>query len=165
MGNGIVTRDLTRGDIPFLRTLLEHTEAFHTMEVDVAVELMEEYLDEGLKSGYRFLVAEDGAARAGYACYGPTPMTQGTWDIYWIAVEPTVQRRGVGQALMDGCEGHIRREGGRLIVLETSSRPPYEQARNFYAKNKYALLVTVRDFYAPGDHKLEYAKYLNPEVS
>jgi len=165
MGDAIVTRDLVRGDIPALRGLLERTDAFHNVEVDVAVELMEEYLDEGLKSGYRFLVADDGTAAAGYACYGPTPMTHGTWDLYWIAVEPSFQRRGVGQILLDACEAHVRGEGGRLIVLETSSRPPYEQARNFYAKNHYALLVTVRDFYAPGDHKLMFAKYLNPEVS
>ena len=92
-------------------------------------------------------------------------MTQGTFDLYWIAVDPSFQRRGVGQILLNACEDAVRREGGRLIVLETSSRPPYEQARNFYAKNAYDLVVTVRDFYASGDHRLMYAKYLKTEVS
>lgn len=160
-----MTRDLLRSDVPALRRLLEQTDAFYRMEVDVAVELMEEYLKKGRESGYRFLVAAGGGSPTGYACFGPTPMTQGTFDLYWIAVDPGVQRRGVGQVLLDACEDAVRREGGRLIMLETSSRRPYEQARNFYAKHAYDLVVTVRDFYAPGDHKLMYAKYLNTEVS
>lgn len=160
-----MTRDLLRSDVPVLRRLLEQTEAFYRMEVDVALELMEEYLMKGRDSGYRFLVAADGGSPAGYACYGPTPMTQGTFDLYWIAVDPAVQRRGVGRILLDACEATIRHEGGRLIVLETSSRAPYTQARNFYAKHAYALAGTVRDFYAPGDHKLMYVKYLKTEVS
>jgi ribosomal protein S18 acetylase RimI-like enzyme len=85
-------------------------------------------------------------------------LTQGTYDLYWIAVDPAVQGRGVGQALLSGAEAEVRARGGRLMLIETSATADYAAARRLYATCDFRLEATVHDFYAPGDHLLIFAK-------
>ncbi len=96
----------------------------------------------------------------GYICWGPTPLTEGTWDIYWIAVAADKQREGIGTALLKSAEDRIKQNNGRLIFIETSSKPEYEEARRFYVSNSYKLICQIADFYAPGDDKLIFRKKL-----
>lgn len=108
--------------------------------------------------GYRFVVAEIDGAVAGYACYGPTSMTIGTWDLYWIAVDPTLHGRGVGTLLMRAVEDAIRAAGGRLVMIETASKASYDATRRFYARHAGCREVArVPNFYAIGDDKVMYA--------
>ena len=60
----------------------------------------------------------------GYCVFGPTPCTLGTFDLYWIAVDPGVQSRGVGTVLLKEVEGRLTRSNARQVIIETSSRPP-----------------------------------------
>jgi ribosomal protein S18 acetylase RimI-like enzyme len=101
----------------------------------------------------------------GFACYGPTPCTLGTWDLYWIAVDPGRQRHGTGRTIMDACERDMAARGGRLVVVETSSRPDYEPTRRFYQALGYQQAACVRQFYAPGDDLIIYTKPLTPSRS
>jgi ribosomal protein S18 acetylase RimI-like enzyme len=99
-----------------------------------------------------------------YACFGMIPLTRGAYDLYWIAVHPDHQARGVGRALLRHCEQVIAAQGGRLIVVETSGRPDYEPTRRFYEKTMaYAAAARIRDFYQPGDDKIVYVKYLGEQ--
>ena len=68
--------------------ILLTTPEFTISEVEVAEELIDSYLEYGTSSGYHILVAEVALKPAGYICYGPTPLTDGTWDIHWLAVAP-----------------------------------------------------------------------------
>lgn len=111
---------------------------------------------------YFALGAFDADRLVGFACYGPTPCTVGTWDLYWIAVDPAFQRQGTGRALMEACEQSIASQGGRLVVVETSSRPDYGPTRAFYRKLGYREAARIPDFYLPGDDLLVYVKRLNP---
>src|SRR5574340_1804830 len=64
---------------------------FNDVEVATALELVDEALRKGEESGYIFAVLETGNEKTrvrGYACYGPVPLTQGAYDLYWIVVEP-----------------------------------------------------------------------------
>jgi GNAT superfamily N-acetyltransferase len=90
----------------------------------------------------------------GYACFGPTPATEGTYDLYWLAVDPAAQGRGAGRALVQWVERELAGRGARLLVVETSSRPDYEHTRKFYARGGYAEAARVRDFYAPADDRI-----------
>ena len=106
---------------------------FTTQDVACVDELLQVYLYQPQKHDYTFVTACDAADRVvGYICYGPTPLTIGTWDIYWIAVGKAERGRGVGQALMQHAEQEIAAQGGRLVVLETSGTPEYSPARKFY---------------------------------
>jgi ribosomal protein S18 acetylase RimI-like enzyme len=136
---------------------------FSGEEIAVAMELVDEALQTGEESGYIIVVAEAPgvtAAVMGYACYGPTPLTEGTYDLYWIAVHPEAQGRGAGQALIKYAEEDIRRRGGRLLLIETSSREDYNATTGFYKRTNYELAARIRNFYHVGDDKLIFSKEL-----
>ena len=148
-------RELRTTDRPALEALIRGTDAFTADEVDVALEL----IDAGAShaSGYRFIVAADEQDRAqGYACFGLTPLTDGTYDLYWIVVDAKLQRSGVGRALLDATRGAVRAANGRTIVIETSGKPSYASQRYFYERCGCTLLVRYPDFYRVGDDKLVY---------
>jgi len=128
--------------------------------VAVAKEVIDSYLKDSLRSGYHILVAEVNSTITGYICYGPTPLTEGTWDIYWEAVARERQDRGIGSALMESAEKEIVRAKGRLAIIETSSTPAYKKTRHFYLSHGYEVICRIPDFYAPGDDKLILQKRL-----
>lgn len=126
----------------------------------VAEEVIDSYLHDPRGSGYHTLVAESDSTIAGYICYGPTPLTEGTWDIYWMAVVPEKQGQGIGSALMTFAEDQIKKARGRLAIIETSSKPEYEKTRRFHLSHGYEVVCRIPDFYAPGDDKLILQKRL-----
>lgn len=126
----------------------------------MAEELIDSYLESPSDSGYYILVADVNSTVAGYICYGPTPLTEGTWDIYWVAVAPENQERGIGTALIESAEKEIRKANGRLVIIETSSIPAYEKTRRFHVGRGYQIVARIPDFYAPGDDKLILQKRL-----
>ncbi len=126
----------------------------------VAEELIDSYLDDPSGSGYHILVAEADSTVEGYICYGPTPLTEATWDIYWMAVAREKQNQGIGSALLKSAEEEILKGRGKLSIIETSSTPAYEKTRNFHLSQRYEIVARIPDFYAPGDDKLIMQKRL-----
>ncbi len=141
-----------------IRGLLKATRFFRADEIDVAVELVETRLGQGESSGYDFLIAEREGTIVGYACYGPIACTIGSFDVYWIAVDPTWQGQGVGGWLLAEVERRIGALGGRLIYIETSGRPQYAPTRSFYQRCGYDIAATLKDFYDRGDDKVIWSK-------
>jgi ribosomal protein S18 acetylase RimI-like enzyme len=141
-----------------LETLVQGTGLFREAEVRTAVELLDEALDGD--DDYRFLGAFDGDELVGYACYGPTPDTLGTFDLYWIAVDKRRQGSGIGTQLVTAVEQTLSAAGGRLIVVETSSRPDYDATRAFYEVKGYTRAATIPGYYAAGDDLVIYIKDL-----
>ena len=138
--------------------LTRETGLFRETEVDTAVELLDEHLagdDE-----YRFVGAFDADALSGFACWGPTPGTDGTWDLYWIVVDRASQGRGLGSQLLAHVERTMQADGGRLIVVETSSREDYAPTRGFYEARGYTRAAVLPGYYAPGDDLVIYLKDL-----
>ena len=109
---------------------------------------------------YRFLGAYAGDELLGYACWGPTPGTEGTYDLYWIVVDPAWQGKGVGTLLLRAVEAKLVAEDCRLIVVETSSRAGYAPTRGFYERRGYAPAARVPGYYAPDDDLIVYLKDL-----
>ena len=141
-----------------LEALVRDTGQFREAEVRTAVELLDEALDGD--DDYRFLGAFDGDALVGYACYGPTPDTVGTFDLYWIAVDRKRQGSGIGTQLVTSVEKALAAAGGRLVVVETSSREEYHPTRKFYEARGYNKTATIPGYYAPGDDLVIYVKEL-----
>ena len=122
-----------------------------------------ELIDLALKPGnpdYQVLVAARDGRAVGYVCYGPTPMTDGTFDLYWIASSPEVRGQGVGAALVSAMEGELRRRKGRVIRVETSAMEAYGPTRGFYAAMQYREEARFRDFYRTGEDLIILAKRL-----
>lgn len=162
-------RDVLRTeDRPAVARLLDNAGVFRPEEVAVGLELVEETLREGEVSTYRWLLAESGDSSqgdapslVGFACFGAVPLTEGTFDLYWIAVDPKARGRGLADALDEAVCAAARAEGGRWLLAETSSTPPYEPARRFYLRRGYALLERIPDFYRSGDDRLTFGKRLD----
>jgi len=151
---------MTRRDKSAIMRILRATPEFKPAEVAVAEEVLDSYLVDPIGSGYYVLVAEVDSSVVGYICYGPTPMTERTWDIYWLAVAPEEQGRGIGRTLLTFAEDRIKEANGRLALIETSSKPDYERTRRFHHLQGYELVCRIPDFYSPGDDKLVFLKRL-----
>jgi len=152
-------RDLERKDVEPLQRILKATNVFREEEIEVAVELMEATL--GKTEDYvQKAIVDDSNTVQGYYCVGPTPMTQSTFDLYWIAVNPEFHGKGIGYQLLGDCERTVCSMNGRLIVVETSSLPKYDGTRKFYLRNNYVETARIRAYYGPGDDLMIYTKHL-----
>ncbi len=133
---------------------------FNEEEIATVEELVGDYVAKGDASYYRFLSCRQNGRVLGFTCYSPRWLTQGTFDLCWICSAPDEQRQGVGGALVRQTEQAIRARGGRLVLVETSSRPEYEPARRFYESHGYRREAVITDFYAEGDSLVLYSKRL-----
>lgn len=154
-------RPLRPSDRAPLRSLLDATGVFSGEEVNIALELIDTVLQVPGQKDYIINVCERDGAVLGYYCVGPTPATDGTFDMYWIAVDPAVHGHGVGTVLNTHAERLIAEKGGRLIVVETSSRAAYESTRAFYRRREYVELARIKGYYRPDDDLVVYGKYLS----
>ena len=155
------SRPLEPRDRQAVARILDNVGNFSAAEQTVALELIDAWLAGGEASDYMCWVLEDAAAVQGYVCIGPTPLTDGTFDLYWIAVDPAAQGRGYGQALTRLAEDEARARGGRLLIIETASQDTYAPTVRFYERAGYELVSTIPDFYKAGDDKLTFAKRLD----
>ncbi|MEJ5166969.1 MAG: GNAT family N-acetyltransferase [Thermoanaerobaculia bacterium] len=152
--------NLKKEDLRNLKILLKNLNTFSQEEVKVAMEMAEEFLEKGKKSDYNFFVARNDEKLLGFVCFGPTPLTKHTYDLYWIAVSKEYQRKNLGKLLLEFSEGKIKKEGGKLIIIETSSTSKYAKARKFYKKYGFKKITEIKNFYKNKDNKIVYVKYL-----
>lgn len=151
-------KEINGSDIKNICQIIQSTQLFSPDEIQIAIELAEDRLLKGEKSWYDFLFAEINGAVIGYCCYGAISGTQGSFDLYWIAIHNDYQGLGLGKRLLYKTEYIIKNQGGRHIYIETSSRESYKRTRTFYRNCGYEREAILRDFYAPGDSKEIYVK-------
>ena len=156
----ISIRHMRSEDKPHIMEALKESGMFTDAEHDVALELIDVYLSKKDQKDYIVHVAELEGRAVGYVCFGPTPATEGTYDLYWIAVSPKLHNKGIGRQLLHFTEKEVVRMGGGLLIIETSSQEKYASTQAFYLKNGYEIEARIRDFYKPGDDRLIYTKRL-----
>ncbi|MBI4620311.1 MAG: GNAT family N-acetyltransferase [Desulfobacterales bacterium] len=157
----MVIRPLVYQDRSEILRLIEGTGTFNEMEIQVAAEVIDDALRHPEKSDYNIFSAVDASdSPNGYICFGPIPMTQDRYDLYWIAVDKTASRQGVGGKLLKFMEANLLKKGAGRVYVDTSSTPPYKAARAFYGKHGYRLVCVLDDFYRKGDHKMIFMKEL-----
>ena len=143
--------------------ILTSTARFTSQEIGWAMELVDLALDG--RKDYDIQVLEhpdSGPSRAlqGYVCFGPTPKSDGVFDLYWIAVDPREQGQGYGQLLLRFVENEVRRQNGRMLLIETSSKQSYEPTVRFYQRAGYEEISRIKDFYRIEDDKVVFCKHL-----
>ena len=153
--------EVTENDRAAVRRLVAATGFFNAAEEDIAAELVDEALRDGKASGYEFIFVDDPEAPAelcGYACFGPLTGRLRSYDLYWIAVSPSHQGRGLGKQLIREAERRVREQGAVEMFIDTSGRAQYVPTRAFYESMGYIAHELVPDFYARGDDKVVYRK-------
>jgi ribosomal protein S18 acetylase RimI-like enzyme len=154
-------RPLFEKDRAGLLSMLIKTRAFTSAEIDVAMELIDIVLKDENQEDYQIdCMADDQDQAIGYICYGLAPMTQGTFDLYWIAVDPDFQEKGVGSKLLSFLEEVLKAEGGRMVLADTSTIPQYEKTRKFYLKNGFQEVARIPDYYHPGNDRITFCRRL-----
>jgi ribosomal protein S18 acetylase RimI-like enzyme len=151
---------IRKDDPKAVKRVLKAAGVFSAEEIAVGSSMASEALEKGAKiSGldYIFIENADGFV-AGYACIGATPITQQSWDFFWLAVDPAFQGKGLAQQLCTASCMHVAKNGGRWLFAETSSLPGYAPARKFYESFGFEQLALIPDFYKPGDAKLIFRK-------
>ncbi len=150
-------RRIERGDREAIRALIEGTDAFKPHEVDVAIELVDVALGNPKQDDYHpYVVVEDDGTVVAYACFGKNPMTRFTYDLYWIATRKDRMGKGYGRRMVAFVVEQVKSRGGRLLVIETSSKESYGDTRAFYDKIGCTLAAQITDYYDEGDDKLIY---------
>jgi ribosomal protein S18 acetylase RimI-like enzyme len=147
-------------DTQSILALAAETAVFRPSELVALEEVLCDFFGTNKGLGHKCVTAEDAGQVQGFVYYAPASMTDRGWYLYWIAVNTRLHTRGIGTAMLTYCEEEIRRQRGRMLLIETSSLPHYEPARKFYAKHGYAQLATLTDFYADGDHMVVFNKRL-----
>jgi ribosomal protein S18 acetylase RimI-like enzyme len=150
-------RHLTADDRTRIEEITRLVGVFREEELLVALEVFDEAVRGAAGNTYSVLGVQVDGDVAGWICWGPTPCTLGTYDLYWMAVAPEAQGNGIGKALLEEME---RRLAGvaRLIVIETAGRPDYAPTRAFYQARGYSPISRIPDFYAPGDDQVVFVK-------
>ncbi len=152
----LVEKDRTR-----LHSMLTNAQVFTPEEISVAMELIDIVLKDRSQKDYQIdCMVDDQDQPMGYVCYGPAPMTRGTFDLYWIVVDPSSQGIGIGSKLVDFLEGVVEKARGRMILAETSSIAEYEKTLRFYLYRGFQEVARVPDYYHPGNDRITFCKRL-----
>lgn len=145
-------------DKDVVMAILKQTKFFRPEELTIAEEVFDDSISGDPEVGYQSFVARETYKTIGWVCFGPTPCTVGTFDIYWLAVDPENQNSGVGTSLMQYAATIIKNLGGRMITIDTSGSQRYLSTRQFYEKLGYCKEACLKDFYNVDDDKVIYIK-------
>ncbi|MFM7096071.1 MAG: GNAT family N-acetyltransferase [Gemmataceae bacterium] len=136
---------------------------FKEHEVQALREVLDDFHKENHEYEHKGYLLQDDRQKLGFVYYAPAPMTEGTWQLWWIVVQKELQGKGLGGHMLKEVENHVLELGGRVLFIETSSQEKYESTRKFYLKYGYNLEARLRGFYAAGDDMMVYRKSLKPE--
>lgn len=150
-------RKVLPGDLKALKKVLDSILLF---PADMLEEMIADYFDNPSSSDIWFTALQEEEPVAIGFC-APEKMTEGTYNLYAIGVRKDWQGKGIGQQMMNYLEDRLKREGHRILIVETSGTADFELTQQFYKKLAYTKEAVIRDFWAAGDDKVVYWKKLN----
>lgn len=150
-------RRAVSGDRRRVLNITEGVGNFTKEEVKIAMEVFDQSCD-GTGEYLALCIVDDNDYVSGYAIFGLIPLTESSYDLYWIAVDRERQHHGRGRMLLDRVEREIAARGGNRLFIETSSEKNYAESRQFYEQRGYSPEATIRDFYRKGNDKVIYVK-------
>ena len=153
-------RPIAPDDRTALIALAEASIPFQPHEIEVINQMLSDYFASPTDS-QDFWLTDDDNGLVGVAYVAPERMTEGTWNLYLIAVHPDYQRQGRGAALLAQVEQILTERGERLLLVETSGIESFEYVRTFYRKSGYDQEARIRDFYSAGVDKIVFRKALS----
>lgn len=149
-------------DTPPLLDLARGTGFFRELEITALREVLDDYHGFNRDLGHISVTYEHENRVAGLAYYAPASMTDRAWYLYWIIVDASLQKQGIGGTLLRHAETELQALGARLFLIETSTIPMYAPTRGFYLKHGYTLIATIPDYFADHDGLGVFSKRLAP---
>lgn len=146
-------------DIKPLIALAEVTGLFDSEQIEEIIQMLEQHFDSRAGSPDLWFTDEEEGA-VGVAYVAPERMTEGTWNLYLIAIHPERQRQGRGRALLQYVEQVLSKRGERILLVETSGLDEFEYVREFYRRSGYQEEARIHEFYKAGDDKIVFRKDL-----
>ncbi|GAL35309.1 histone acetyltransferase HPA2 and related acetyltransferases [Vibrio maritimus] len=135
--------------------LVNKTQMFEAEELSFIADTFEEESSEAIWFG-KF----DNELMIGVAYCLPMEMTNATWNVLMLLVDPKHHRSGIGRDLMQLMESTLTKQGQRLLIVETSSTDDFQTARSFYSAIGYAQQGAIEHYYDDNDHKITFIKRL-----
>jgi ribosomal protein S18 acetylase RimI-like enzyme len=148
-------RPLKRGDLERVGYLVDSNDMFPS---ELLGDMTAPFF-AGDTENHRWLVFEKGQVD-GVAYYVPEQLTDGTWNLLLIAVDPARHGSGIGSSLMRFVERVLEKDGQRILLVETSGTQRFERTRSFYKMLGYDTEARIRDYYSAGDDKVIFRKSL-----
>jgi ribosomal protein S18 acetylase RimI-like enzyme len=142
-------------------SLLGAVGLFGSGELDFLRGLLESHFEGQLGDGHTWIVDDNDVDQpVAIAYYAPERLTEGTWNLYLIAVHPDQRRMGRAESLIRHIEGVLAQSGARLLLVETAFAPLLAGAWALYKKCGYTQEARIANFYAAGVDKLIFTKPL-----
>jgi ribosomal protein S18 acetylase RimI-like enzyme len=148
-------RAVTLNDLPDLKAVIEANDLFPS---DMLDDMISGYFNQKSESEYWFTYEDSKPVAIAYCA--PEKMTEGTWNLYLIAVHPDYQRQGLGTSMLHYIEQILTAREERVMLVETSSLETFEGTRKFYRKCGYDEEARIREFYQAGEDKIVFRKSL-----
>jgi len=149
----------TPNDTTALLALTEATGLFESNQIEELAQMLNQHFSDEADSQGIWLTDYDNEP-VGVAYVAPERMTDGTWNLYLIAIHPDHQKQGRGAALLQYVEQMLTERGERVLLVETSGTDDFEYVRIFYRNNGYEEEARIRDFYTDGVDKIVFRQLL-----
>ncbi|MCU0392935.1 MAG: GNAT family N-acetyltransferase [Thermoflexibacter sp.] len=149
-------RNIGKQDLPVLKRIIDSVELFPS---DLLDEMTSSYFENhDTEEIWLTKTAEESLMAIVYCA--PEKLTNGTYNLYLIAVHQDYQGQGIGNEMITYLENLLKRRGARILLVETSGLPHYELTRQFYDKTNYQRHAVIKDFYQDGEDKIVFWKKL-----
>jgi ribosomal protein S18 acetylase RimI-like enzyme len=153
-------RLIAQDDTTALIALVEALDLFEPSEIEYLSQMLIDHFNDKAKA-QEFWLTDYDREPISVAYVAPERMTEGTWNLYLIAVHPLHQKQGRGKLMLQYIEKMLTEKGERLLLVETSGTDDFEYVRAFYRKSGYEEEARIREFYAAGVDKIVFRKKLN----
>src|SRR3989339_19899 len=148
-------------DYKSMLKLLSDIPLFSRDENEVVLELLDLYQNNPNNRDYYFFATEEEMGNfSSFICFGSTPMTSGTYDLYWLGTSQKYEKQGLARSLVDFMISYLREHQGRIIRVETASKEAYSGTQAFYQRLNFKEEARLRDFYAPGDDLMMFTYHV-----
>lgn len=155
--NQINIRPIKLEDIPDLKDIIQTSGLFPAELLD---DMTSDYFNNPGETTDIWLTLTVDGKPIGIAYCAPERLTDGTYNLYLIAIHSTQQGKGLGKQFLQYIESLLEVKGNRKLLVETSGLPEFHLTRKFYDQCNYQREAMIKDFYREGDDKIIFSKKL-----
>lgn len=150
-------RAIHKSDLKDLKTIIDTSGLFPS---DLLEGMMADYFgNPDTQEIWLTRMVDDTPVAIAYCA--PERLTDGTYNLYLIAVHKDRQGNGIGTEMLRSVEKLLQLQGNRILLVETSGLPEFELTRKFYDQCGYHREAVIRDFYKEREDKVVFWKKLN----